>query len=77
MPRGHKHSEGVVCTKCNREFKSDEAIYPGKVYVHKGKVMCKDCLVDIGVMPETADPYSVYLKSITDLGKFGPGNIGT
>ena len=73
MPRKGKQ---VVCEKCDREFKEDEAMeYPGKLYVHKGKVMCEDCLVEMGVMPDTADPYSVYIKTITDQGKMGAGGV--
>ena len=66
----------VKCEKCDREFKEDEALeYPGKVYVHKGKVMCEDCLIGLGVMPDGAEPYSVYLKTLTDSGKLGAGGV--
>ncbi len=59
----------VKCEKCGREFKDDEAmVYPGKVYVYKGKVMCEDCLIGMGVMPDTAEPYSVYIKTHTEMG---------
>lgn len=55
----------VKCEKCDREFQDDKAIeYPGKVYVHKGKVMCEDCLIGMGVMPDTAEPYATYLQSL-------------
>ena len=58
----------VKCEKCDREFYDDKAIeYPGKVYVHKGRVMCENCLIDMGVVPDTAEPYSVYLKQQTDV----------
>jgi len=68
--KGHKHGGEVTCTKCNSEFKEEEALkFPGKVYVHKGKVMCEDCLIEMGVMPDTADPYSVYIHAQTDLGR--------
>ncbi|MFC1847382.1 hypothetical protein ACFLW5_01020 [Chloroflexota bacterium] len=60
----------VKCEKCDREFHDDKAIeYPAKVYVHKGEVMCEDCLIGMGVMPDTAEPYSLYLKTQTDLDK--------
>jgi len=74
MPK--KSGKPVQCEKCNIEFKEDKALeYPGKLYVHKGKVLCEDCLVDMGVMPDTADPYSVYIKSLTDMGKLGAGGV--
>ena len=67
----------VKCDKCSIEFKDDKALeYPGKVYVHKGKVFCEDCLVDMGIMPDSAQPYSVYMKGMTDLGKDAPGMGG-
>ncbi|MFC1958342.1 hypothetical protein ACFLV6_00245 [Chloroflexota bacterium] len=51
----------VKCEKCERDFKDDEAMeYPGKVYVHKGKVTCEDCLIDMGVSLDEADPYAIY-----------------
>jgi hypothetical protein len=76
MPEGHRHTGDVKCEKCDREFKEKEAKeYPGKVYVHQGKVMCEDCLIDMGVMPDSANAYAVYTKTITDLGKFGSGGI--
>ena len=69
-----KAGKSVKCDKCNVEFHGDKALeYPGKVYVHKGKVFCEDCLVDMGVVPDSARPYAVYMESQTDLGKLGPG----
>ncbi len=56
-----KSKEVVKCEKCDREFKVGQDIeYPGKVYVHKGKVMCEDCLIDMGVSLDEADPYAIY-----------------
>ncbi|MFC1900987.1 hypothetical protein ACFLYN_05280 [Chloroflexota bacterium] len=60
--------EVVKCEKCDLEFSQDEAIeYPGKVHVHKGKVMCADCLIDMGVSLDETDPYMTYVKTRTDL----------
>ncbi len=57
----------IKCDKCDREFSEEEAMeYPGKVHVHKGRVVCEDCLVEMGVMPDAADPYSLYIQTHTD-----------
>ena len=64
----------VKCEKCNREFSDDHAVsHVGKVYVHKGTVLCEDCLVDMGVMPDSATPIETYIDADTDLGKMSPG----
>ena len=77
MPKAKRGSKPIKCEKCSTEFSDDKAMeYPGKVYVHKDKVYCEDCLVDMGVMPNSADPYSVYMKTQTDLGKDAPGMGG-
>ena len=59
--------ENVKCEKCDREFSAQPNEYPGKVYVHHGKTMCEDCLLDMGVMPDSADPQTTYLYTHTDL----------
>ncbi len=58
----------VKCEKCDREF--DERI-PGNVFRHQGKALCKDCLVEMGGMPDTAEPYTMLTKMETDLGRQG------
>ena len=51
----------VKCEKCGSEFTKDEALkYPSKVYVYKGKVICEDCLNEMGVPLDDADPYAIY-----------------
>ncbi len=42
----------VKCKKCDREFSEEPTDYPGKVYVHQDEVMCEDCLVQMGVLPD-------------------------
>ncbi len=61
--------KNVRCEKYDREFHEDKAIeYPGKVYVHKGKIICEDCRVDMRVMPDEADPYTTYIRTRTEPG---------
>jgi hypothetical protein len=66
----HKHAPGQVkCEKCDREFNDQDAFeYPGKLYVHQGKVLCEDCLIDMGVSPDGADSYRTYIAAHTDPG---------
>ncbi len=34
--------------------------YRRKVYVQPGEVVCQDCLADLGVTPDNADPTKTY-----------------
>jgi hypothetical protein len=58
----------VKCDKCDREFKEEDALeYPNKVRVVQGKPFCEDCLIDMGIVPDEAEPYWTYLKARTDV----------
>lgn len=59
----------LKCEKCDREFKEGPP-YPGKVYVHKGKVVCEDCLIGMGIPIDEAHPYyEEYLRTQTDINR--------
>ena len=60
---------GVVkCEECDREFSENHAMeYPEKVHVHNGRIMCADCLADMGISLDETDPYITYLKTRIDL----------
>jgi hypothetical protein len=54
----------IKCSKCDREFTDEPNNYPGKVYVHQDEVMCEDCLVNMGVLPDHAE--SEHTRLITE-----------
>ncbi|MFC1899178.1 hypothetical protein ACFLXP_02490 [Chloroflexota bacterium] len=59
--------ENIKCDKCDREFKEEEAKqYPNKIRTYRGKLVCEECLVDMGVSPQSTDPYGVYFETRLD-----------
>ena len=49
----------MKCSRCNREISEDQR------YVHQGKVLCEDCLMDIGLSIKECDPWATYVDTHT------------
>ena len=56
------------CDKCDREFSEEPNEYPGKVYVHHNQILCEDCLVNMGVLPDHDD--SAHTRLLTEVNMF-------
>ena len=60
--------KSVKCDKCDQEFTPEEAIEnPTRLYVYKGKVLCENCLIDMGVSPESTESYWTYVSGRHDI----------
>ncbi len=42
------------CSRCNRKLSENQS------YVYQGKVLCEDCLMDIGLSAKECDPWATY-----------------
>ncbi|MDO8577847.1 MAG: hypothetical protein Q7R50_01560 [Dehalococcoidales bacterium] len=47
----------MKCSRCGRELTEDKA------YNYQGKVMCEDCLMDVGLNPHNCDPWATYVDT--------------
>jgi len=54
----------VKCKECDREFSEEPTAYPGKVYVHQDEIICEDCLIATGVLPDHDE--SAHLRLLTE-----------
>lgn len=51
------------CTRCKREISENQS------YVHQGRVLCEDCLMDIGLSAKECDPWATYIDKSVQLRK--------
>jgi late competence protein required for DNA uptake (superfamily II DNA/RNA helicase) len=47
----------MKCSRCNKELTENQS------YVYQGKVMCEDCLMDIGLSLKECDPWATYVDT--------------
>jgi len=45
------------CSRCGRELTEKES------YVYQGKIMCEDCLMDMGLSLRECDPWATYVDT--------------
>ncbi|MFC1945789.1 hypothetical protein ACFLW1_01165 [Chloroflexota bacterium] len=45
------------CNRCGREISQEQS------YAHQGKLVCEECLMEIGLHPHECEPWSTYLAS--------------
>ncbi len=59
------------CSRCGRELTEDKA------YNYQGKVMCEDCLMDVGLSPHNCDPWAEYVDTADRIrhGVTGPAGL--
>ncbi|MBI2979524.1 MAG: hypothetical protein HYY41_01655 [Chloroflexi bacterium] len=58
------------CDKCDREFTEEGGhLHPGKAYVHKGKLICEECMVDMGISIDETNPWQTYINTRIDINR--------
>ena len=55
----------VKCKECDREFSDQPNEHPGNVYIHRDEVICEECLVGMGVLPDHSE--NSHTRLITDM----------
>lgn len=49
----------MKCSRCGREITEDET------YVHQGRLLCDDCLMEIGLHSGKCEPWATYIATHT------------
>jgi late competence protein required for DNA uptake (superfamily II DNA/RNA helicase) len=47
----------MKCGRCGKELTENQS------YVYQGKVMCEDCLMDVGLSLKECDPWATYVDT--------------
>ena len=47
----------MKCSRCGRELTEEQA------YVYQGRVMCEDCVMDVGLTLKQCDPWASYVDT--------------
>lgn len=47
----------MQCSRCGREIKEEQS------YAYQGRVLCEDCLMDIGLSGRECDPWASYVET--------------
>ena len=47
----------MKCSRCGKELTEDQS------YVYQGKVMCEDCVMDVGLSLKECDPWASYVDT--------------
>ena len=47
----------MKCSRCAKEISEDQA------YVYQGRVMCEDCVMDVGLSTKECDPWASYVDT--------------
>lgn len=60
----------MKCSRCGRELNEDQA------YNYRGKPLCEDCMMDIGLSPHECDPWATYVDQADRIRHGIEGPIG-
>jgi len=47
----------MKCSRCSKELTENQS------YLYQGKVMCEDCLMDVGLSLKECDPWATYVDT--------------
>ena len=47
----------MKCSRCGKELTEDQS------YVYQGRVMCEDCVMDLGLSLKECDPWATYVDT--------------
>jgi hypothetical protein len=65
VKKAKKSQEPIKCAQCDLEFSHSELSeeHKNKAFLWKGKWMCEDCLLKMGVNQEDAMTYAAFIDS--------------